>query len=165
MTLETGDFSDTPHRRGPCSNCRRTGFTLFEVLLVLALLLVLVGLSIPALESLQSRQPMDQAIAMAQQSFLQARLEAIRSGQRWGILMPGRDPGRCFPVNSKSRFSFDFAWPEGIQSAQAEDRSGADFVFFPDGTATPGTLVLTDSDGRAATLTVSRLTGTPTVSE
>jgi type II secretion system protein H len=67
-----------PHGR------RHAGFTLFELLLVLAILAIVLGMAIPALRRLARRSEVQDAARQLRVTLLQARLRAIESGvPRW----------------------------------------------------------------------------------
>lgn len=59
----------------------RRGFTLLELLLVLAILAVLAGLAIPTFESMISSRRLRQSIEKLQNELLEARVEAMKTGQ------------------------------------------------------------------------------------
>ena len=64
----------TPPPRGR----RHTGFTLFELLLVLAILAIILGMAIPALRRLARRSEVQDAARQLRATLLQTRLGAIR---------------------------------------------------------------------------------------
>jgi prepilin-type N-terminal cleavage/methylation domain-containing protein len=59
----------------------RLGFTLLELLLVLAILAVLAGLAVPTFESMISSRRIQQSIEKLQNELLEARVEAMKTGQ------------------------------------------------------------------------------------
>lgn len=59
----------------------REGFTLLELLLVLSILAVLAGLAIPTFESMISSRRLQQSVDKLQNQLLEARVEAMRTGQ------------------------------------------------------------------------------------
>ncbi len=59
----------------------RPGFTLIEIMMVLAILGILVGIGLPAVISTVRKGPMRQAVADLEEGFLKARMLAILTGQ------------------------------------------------------------------------------------
>jgi prepilin-type N-terminal cleavage/methylation domain-containing protein len=59
---------------------RARGFTLFEIMMVLAILLIIVGIGLPAMISTVRKGPMRQALADLEEGFLRARMLAILTG-------------------------------------------------------------------------------------
>jgi prepilin-type N-terminal cleavage/methylation domain-containing protein len=57
------------------------GFTLFEIMMVLAILLIIVGVGLPAMITTVRKGPMRQAISDLEEGFLKARMLAILTGQ------------------------------------------------------------------------------------
>jgi prepilin-type N-terminal cleavage/methylation domain-containing protein len=62
----------------------RAGFTLFELMLVVAILAVVVGFAIPEIRRLMRRSEVNDAARQLRVALLQARLKSIESGgRRW----------------------------------------------------------------------------------
>jgi prepilin-type N-terminal cleavage/methylation domain-containing protein len=59
----------------------RRGFTLLELLLVLAILAVLAGFAVPTFESMVSSRRIQQSVDKLQNELLEARVEAMKTGQ------------------------------------------------------------------------------------
>jgi prepilin-type N-terminal cleavage/methylation domain-containing protein len=59
----------------------RKGFTLLELLLVLSILAILAGLAVPTFESMISSRRLQQSVDKLQNQLLEARVEAMRTGQ------------------------------------------------------------------------------------
>lgn len=57
------------------------GFTLFEIMMALAILLIIVGVGLPAMITAVRKGPMRQAISDLEEGFLKARMLAILTGQ------------------------------------------------------------------------------------
>lgn len=72
---------------GPCRPRRLAvlqpvgGFTLFEIMMVLAILVIIVGVGLPAMVSTVRKGPMRQAMSDIEEGFLKARMLAILTGQ------------------------------------------------------------------------------------
>ena len=60
---------------------RARGFTLFEIMMALAILLIIVGVGLPAMITAVRKGPMRQAISDLEEGFLKARMLAILTGQ------------------------------------------------------------------------------------
>jgi prepilin-type N-terminal cleavage/methylation domain-containing protein len=108
---------------------RRSGFTLLEVVLVLALLVMLAAMAMPALESWYVDMKVDAGADHLRAKFAEARAHAIEEGRPYRFaVMPGQSNYRIAPDSS------DF-WG-GSPNGTATDGS-------TDGTAPP--LVLEDA--------------------
>lgn len=59
----------------------KRGFTLLELLLVLAILAILAGIAVPTFESMVSSRRIQQSIERLQNELLEARVEAMKTGQ------------------------------------------------------------------------------------
>jgi type II secretory pathway pseudopilin PulG len=80
------------HRR------RRRGYTLFELVLVCAMLLVLAALSVPALASMYGGYKMDAAVDSVRAAWAQARARAIEDGRPYRFaVVPGTGHYRVAP--------------------------------------------------------------------
>jgi prepilin-type N-terminal cleavage/methylation domain-containing protein len=71
----------------------RRGFTLFEMVIVLALILILAGLSIPSIESMYSDSKVQAAVDQVRGAWAGMRSHAISEGQsyRFSVSMNGSD--------------------------------------------------------------------------
>ncbi len=69
----------------------RCGFTLIEMMMVLAILGILVGVGLPAMISTVRKGPMRQAVADLEEGFLKARMLAILTGQPAELLIRAGD--------------------------------------------------------------------------
>jgi prepilin-type N-terminal cleavage/methylation domain-containing protein len=164
----------------------RRGFTLFELLLVLAVLVILAGLAWPAFKTPFENQRLLKAGDLLRAAFGRARIQAMDRGvvqmfryepatgryqaMDWsGFDSTGgtADPGMIAEAAE--------ALPEGIHfvaaTVSADTRSqaaGGDptalasappIWFYPDGTASDAEVVLANDAGRAVTVQLRGLTG------
>ena len=60
---------------------RRSGFTLFELILVLIILVTLAAIAFPTLEAMVSSRRLQQSAERLQNELLEARVEAMKTGQ------------------------------------------------------------------------------------
>lgn len=142
--------------------CNRDGFTLVELLIVLAILVVVSAATVPALGRWQRELPMREATSLVKERLLQARLLAIDRGISVAFLFQPNEPRFCLqwgnpPVTDAVEL------PNGIRFASVEQRSAAwsnPIWFHPNGTATDAELSLLDDSGSMQRVVVRRLTGT-----
>jgi type II secretion system protein H len=154
---------------------RRSGFSILELLVVLALMAILAAITVPSLRRWQATLPLEQSASAIQQLVARVQLDALRSGRSAGLtlessgalftpavsvttgreVLPLRLPDgiRCLP-----------ATPEGSRStSRTRSDGGLELIFHPDGTATPACLVLEDPAGRNLGLVIHRLNGSVSV--
>ncbi len=67
--------------------CKRSAFSLFELLLVLALLVAVAGIAIPTFESMIGSRRLGQSIDKLQNEIMAGRVTAMRTGQAQVIRM------------------------------------------------------------------------------
>lgn len=83
---------------------RRRGFTLLELMLVLAIMVILVALTFPALKAQYKQQKLSAAADTYRAALLQARSHAIDEGQPYRVcIVPGKGNLRVAP-------DMDSAW-------------------------------------------------------
>lgn len=147
----------------------RTGFSLFELLLVLGILAALIGLAAPAVLKWQDRLQRDRAINVVQSLCADARLKAIQFGRSIDVELVNEQTLRHnFSGSSGSRYH-QIRLPDGysvhpIDNARQPGQTKVSTVtavrFFPDGTAEPLTMMLTNDLRQAqASLKINVLTG------
>jgi prepilin-type N-terminal cleavage/methylation domain-containing protein len=73
------------------SHAGARGFTLFEIMMVLAILVLIVGIGFPAMVSTVRKGPMRQAVSDLEEGFLKARMLAILTGQPAELLIGAAD--------------------------------------------------------------------------
>ncbi len=96
----------------------RRGFTLIEIMMVLAILGILVGIGLPAVISTVRRGPMRQAVADLEEGFLKARMLAILTGQPAELLIRASDG--TLQVQAVSEAPADPATGPGLAAASLE---------------------------------------------
>lgn len=147
----------------------RTGFSLFELLLVLGILAALIGLAAPAVLKWQDRLQRDRAINVVQSLCADARLKAIQFGRPIDVeLVNEKTLRHNFAGSSGSRHN-QIRLPAGYsvhpidnarQPGQSKVAAATAVRFFPDGTAEPLTMILTNDLRQAqASLKINVLTG------
>lgn len=143
------------------------GFSLMELLLVLALLTVLAALTVPALRNWQQRLTLEQAATALQHQITETRLRSIQSGERWVLVLslPERTslqmrPGH--PLNHPEMLQLPqqiSLKPDPDKSQPSTDPQIIRLVFRPDGTCSAAALLLSDTRGNSLALSIDRLTG------
>ncbi len=165
------------------------GFTLIELMLVLALLVVIGALSVAALDGTVTRARLDEGADAVGTAWTDARTKAISTGTRVVFTCQiGGSEYRIAPCNDLAQTEEQMAaecdsgqLPEGVvfravQSAQRDTVAagtsavagmngdwGSPIVFDPDGTSYDAVLVLESESGRQVELTLRGLTATSTV--
>lgn len=143
------------------------GFSLMELLLVLALLTVLAALTVPALRSWQQRLTLEQAATALQHQITETRLRSIQSGERWMLVLslpektslqlrPDRPLNRPELLQLPQQISLK---PEPEKGQSPNNAQVIRLVFRPDGTCSAAALILSDTRGNALAVSIDRLTG------
>jgi competence protein ComGD len=143
------------------SRCaRRDGFTLIELLLVLAVLTVLAGLTLPAMARWQRGSEVNQAASDFRDDLLRQRVLAIREAYSVTVeILENNFQYRVLTTDSLGTVIEDETrrLPNGIRFERVEEHAA--IRFRADGTATNATLLLDDQRGNRASIIVDRLTG------
>jgi prepilin-type N-terminal cleavage/methylation domain-containing protein len=165
----------------------RRGFTLMEVLLVLALMAVIAAMAWPALRNPFARHRLHAAADQVRSEWFQARVEAMRSGHVYAFrYQVGGDRFHTSSEEAPSP-SDDKTLPDGVKfladEARNDDLSAlppdiepeslddladgwSDPIFFyPDGTTSDVRLVLAGDQGRAVCVMLRGITGTASVAD
>lgn len=77
--------------RHPGRRLGRAGFTLVEIMMVLAILGIILGVALPAMVGTVRKAPMRQAVSDLEEGFLKARMLAILTGQPAELLIRASD--------------------------------------------------------------------------
>jgi prepilin-type N-terminal cleavage/methylation domain-containing protein len=135
---------------------RERGFTLLEVLLSVAILTMITGISLPILASLNNRNDLDvvtQNVAM-QLRRAQSYARAVKQDSQWGVRVQA---GSATLFKGSSYASRDSGYDEEVTVPAAIVPSGLSEVVFTKLTAAPSasgtiTLTLQPNDIRTVTL-------------
>jgi prepilin-type N-terminal cleavage/methylation domain-containing protein len=134
------------------------GFSLIEVLLVMALIGALAAVSAPVVSQFQSRNDLDTAVTMIVGSLRQAQAHAIAGDgdSTWGMRVGTNDVTLFRGTSYATRTT---AWDTVAPWANTLAVSGTtEYVFTKtEGRTTAGSITLTTPDGVARTLTVNAL--------
>jgi general secretion pathway protein H len=145
-------------------NGRRDGFSLVEVLVVLAVVGLVFSIAIPSFRSLN--RPSAKAIARSVLQAAQlARLAALKAREEREL----RIDAKAGVIEAEMRGTrievpAGIAFVATIGASEATAMRGA-IRFYPDGAATGGVLRFTDERGVTAAVTVSWITGVATLDE
>jgi prepilin-type N-terminal cleavage/methylation domain-containing protein len=149
------------------------GFTLVEMLLVLAILVSLTAVSLPSIMRWQRGLPLDQAVSLLQIQLQETRLAAVRSGETWVLELPTkaaagyRRSANATSSDQPQLLNAAFQWPKGVRcedNTAGSRRQQLDPVICrPDGTVSERTLRLIDTHGAVVIIHLDRLTGTARV--
>ena len=143
------------------SRCaRRGGFTLIELLLVLAVLTVLAGLTLPAMARWQRGSEVNQAASEFRDELLRQRVLAIREAYLVTVeILENNFQYRVLTTDSLGTVIGDETrhLPTGILFVRVQELDT--ITFRADGTATDAALLLDDQHGNRASIIVDRLTG------
>ena len=137
----------------------RRGFTLFEILLVLAIFAVVSALVLPSLGSRLRYIDLESAQQNLSQRLMQTRTRAMDQGRSWTFVIEER-AYRAFPMGSPSQ-SIKWELERSIRFESDAVKLGAlaPIYFHSDGTCSPSRIILKSDSGAASTIRVSRLRG------
>lgn len=138
----------------------RYGFTLIEMLLVMAVMVVLAGLTLPAMARWQRGVEVNQAATELRDELLRQRVLAIREAV--SVTFAPEVEGRRYELTVTDSLGAVVdvqtgRLPVGVRFIGNEDMSP--IVFRADGTASDAVVELQDSNGDRSTVVVERLTG------
>lgn len=139
------------------------GFTLLEVLVVMAILAVVAAISVPALQRGSKKAP--DAIARDVQMLLwQARLRAIVRGQDETVLIDVPNRTLRYPTDDESiEIPDDMSFSMLVGRELLAQEKQAAIIFFPDGASTGAEIHIGEASGDGVTVVVPWLTGIPAV--
>ena len=152
---------------------RRVGFTLAELLLVLAMMMVLLAVSVPSLRSWNHRLHLQQTESAMIRLAGEARKQAIRTGYAWEMtfspasrqltIAPKGIAIEAIPREITNRVAKE-AWAAKVRGELrfADSQRGepiASLHFSPQGTVTPASIQIAVPPGMQSQWVTHRLTG------
>ncbi len=189
--------------RSPSRDTCRQAFTLLEVCLVLAILIVVAAITVPALQGTLARASLENSGDLLRAAWSKARLNAMESGnihvfrfepngRRFQIvaldalaagmandLPPAVEDDE--PITSQTISLADSSLPRGAIFSSGDISNSSQLLatmpgasdgpwsqpvlFYPDGTATDASLVLTNDQQISIRVTLRGLTGTANVAD
>jgi type II secretion system protein H len=164
----TRQTSASARRRWHLAFIGPQGFTLLELLLVLAILGTITGLTLPNLRSLHGRVQLEEAAYALATDCQRAHVEALAARAVVELALPASGPGRyevrAHRAQRQSPWNF---CPTRSGSASSEDSSATirvhtlpgtcrvtsssdRIIFRPDGMATDASILITSTEARGA---------------
>lgn len=136
---------------------RAAGFTLVEMLVVLAILALAAGISLPSLRGIVPAHRLNAAAEAVAGEIALLRNEALRTGQAARLVF---DPETARFVSSRRGApALSMAgWRVRVEAGTGSRAGPGEIRFLPDGGGSGGRITLTGSGG-SRILTVSRATG------
>ena len=152
----------------------RRGFTLFELMLTLVILLLVAGVSIPRLMHRLQRNEIQSTAVSIRNQLNEARRRAVETGiPQLAVIDSQQHEIRVQPAEEsaveKSESVAPLPLPAGIQIAVTSTSSDTApgntepccvIRFHPNGTSTSGCLTLSEAQGASCRLRIDRATGT-----
>jgi prepilin-type N-terminal cleavage/methylation domain-containing protein len=124
----------------------QSGFTLAEMLVVMVILALIMGISLPYLQPHKAKLPIDQLAEKVIQEINGARFRAVQHNRTVSLSLEASDLSRSNPLE------------DGNITVVSERNSAEDILFFPDGTASDTRIELAQS-GRIRIIKVNRHNG------
>lgn len=138
----------------------RDGFTLFELLVTLALVVTVMSVALVPIQTLTQSQGIDQATADLIHKLRTIQLAAIDSGSERVVEISSSGTGLKVGGGTVPPGSVDYELPAGFRLAVKTGGFGTEgLVFRPDGSAGDAILHLVDPNGKPQTIRIDRLTG------
>lgn len=109
------------HPGPPRPASRRTGFTLVELMLVLAILGIIAGIAFPAVINTVRKGPMRQAVSDLEEGFLKARMLAILTGQPTELVIGAAEGTLAVRTVSETAPDPAAPGPAGMEDSPAPD--------------------------------------------
>lgn len=142
---------------------KQQGFTLLELIVVLALVSLLLGLMMPSLQRTISREQYRANVRQLATVMRLAHSQAATSHQRVRVFL-NKETGRYWLEGSKRQGVLaDMRLGDVRLVWQQSDRRQGYIAFYADGTSSGGKLVMTDPTGRLYNLEVGVITGKVTL--
>lgn len=137
--------------------CRRRGFTLIEILLVLAGIGIIAGMSAPVYQSFQVRNDLDVATVTLAQSYRRAQMlaRATDGNSTWGVSISS---GHIVVFKGVTYASRDTAYDEESTIPTSITPTGVSEVVFAKLTGTPGitgTTTLTSNNNETRSININ----------
>lgn len=151
---------------------KRKGFSMFEMVVALAIVVIAIGIAIPCVQGLIGDTPVKAGADMVKSRWAEARAKAMEQGKPYRFQVMGQHSFRVAPDDDFDGDSkLDDTLPRDVsfdttQSTAANDGTqSADgsvaIVFLPDGTtSSDAELGLTGQNGPGLTLKLNKSTGT-----
>jgi len=153
----------------PARTSLRHGFTLMEIMIVVALIGLLAAMGMPAINKMLQKEGMRKGLSDLKDVCAAARAKAILSGQTASVMFHPRPESRSFAVEggglggSGATYVTSATLPDGVDFAMLDinlqDFGGSEWArvrFFPNGTCDEMKVVLHDKTGwRMVTLEFS----------
>ena len=157
-------ISGNSHREGLRGRQGERGYTLLEMLIVLAIFSLVIGVAVPSLRSSSATMDVKQAEAVLISAFREARARAVATNRRAGVTLDLETNSLSFDsAGATSRANTELLG-EGLQIEMTTARaliageSEAAILFFPDGTSSGGRVTL-QSGGAMSVVEVDWMTG------
>jgi Tfp pilus assembly protein FimT len=163
-----------PYRR---DTRRRRGATLLELMLVMAVIVMVIGLTWPMLERPFAYEKLRNAADIVRSEWTTARVEAMRSGEyqifrfqpQSGVYeVPGKEAPESRELPEGVTFVSSLKTADGREASEggSQDAASPEIWFYPDGTSSDvPELLLRNEEGMQIRLVLRGLTGVAVVDQ